>query len=95
MDISRPYEFNTQFRAYNSPNVKEVSAGGLRITATAQFVIRYCGLQKILVPRSSGMKSVLGVDIAVRGVDIAIHGVDIATLGVDISSLDVDIGVGE
>ena len=47
-----------------------------------------CGIQKILVPCSSGMKRVLGVDIAVRGVNIAI-------LGVDISSLDVDKVVGD
>ena len=76
-----------------SPNVKEVSASGLRITAAAQFVIsekkeiHYCRVQKILVPCGSGIKGFLGVDIAVRGVDIAVR-------GVDINSFDVDIGVG-
>ena len=37
MDVSRPYGFNTWFRAYDSPNVKEVSAGGLKTKATAQM----------------------------------------------------------
>ena len=66
-----------------------MSAGDLRITATAQFVIpgqkgiRYCDVQKILASCGSGMKGLLGVDMAVRGVDIAVRGVDISSLGVD------------
>ena len=32
-----PYGFKNRFRAYDSSNVKEVSAGGLGTTATAQL----------------------------------------------------------
>ena len=101
VDVSRPYMFNTRCRAYNSPNVEEVSAGGLRITATAQMrQVRNRKKSIIVVYRrswcicSSGMERVLRVDIAIRGVDIATRGVDILILGVDITSLDVDMGVG-
>ena len=109
MDVSLPYVFNARCRAYNSPNVEEVSAGGLSITATAQMrQVRNRKKSIAVVYKrswcvcSSRKKRVLGVDRAIRGVDIAIRGVDIATrgvdiviIGVDISSLDVDRGVGE
>ena len=102
MDVSLPYVFNARCRAYNSTNVEEVSAGGLRITATAQMrQVRNRKKSITVVYKrswcvcSSGMNRVLGVDIAIRGVDIAIRGVDIVILDVDISSLDVDTGVGE
>ena len=109
MDVSLPYVFNARCRAYTSPNVEEVSAGGLRITATAQMrqVRNRKKFITVVYKRSwcvcsSGIKRVHGVDIAIRGVDIAIRGVDIAIRGVDIvilgkdiCSLDVDTGVGE
>ena len=98
MDVSLSYVLNARYRAYNSPNVEEVSAGGLRITATAQMrQVRNRKKSITVVYKrswcvcSSGMNRVLGVDIAIRGVDIAICGVDIAIRGVDIAIRGVDI----